>query len=394
MTRRLAAALAACLFALLAVPPGTAVAADDGTGTAPGVITGKATPDSAKPGETTLVESAGWPAFTQVQAVVCGDLGIGGSNTCDQSAGQLGAADKDGAVRLDVVVGDPPSPCPCIVHVASYSGPALAVDIPFDVEGHATGTPPTPESPEADVQIAGMELEGTGGVSSLFGAPATRRLVVTLVNQGSAPAVNPVLMVGVGRTPESLPTSTTTTDVTIDPLQSTRVAVDVSLPVAAFGTYYLSSSVRTAEAEGAAAAAEPLIARTTWKAYPWGLVALNVLALGLVAWGLVRRVLGRRRKAVAQAKHRDVARPYPLPDVVYVEAIGGFLVSPAAASRSRMLGRVNGRLETGDLAALLGLPTDPGYVPAADSDAVVDLDAAERWLARRDSRLVGAGAPG
>jgi hypothetical protein len=385
VSRRFVAAAAACFLTLLTLMPVGAFAADDGS--APGVITGSALPDKALPGTSTLVESAGWPAFTQVQAVVCGDLGIGGSNTCDQSAGQLGAADKDGKVRLDIVVGDPPRPCPCILRVASYSGPALSVDIPFKVQGHPVGTPPTPESPAADVQIAGLELEGTGGVAALFGAPSTRRLVVTLVNQGNAPAVDPQLVVGVGRTAESPPTSTTTTDLTLDPLQTTRVAVDVSLPVAAFGTYYLSASVATETSSD-----PPRVARTTWKAYPWGLVALNLIGIALVIWGIFRRTIGKRRVSTARAKHRDVARPYPLPDVVYVESIGGFLVSPGAAGRSGLLKKVGGRLEPADLAALLNVEV-PGSVPDSTGQAVVDMAAAERWLARRSYRSATGTVP-
>ena len=68
---------------------------------------------------------------------------------------------------------------------------------------------------------------------------------------------------------------------------------------------------------------------------------------------------------------------------MYVEAIGGFLVSPGAAGRSGLLKKVGGRLEPADLAALL---QDPGAVPTVDGQAVVDLAAAERWLARRSYR--------
>lgn len=391
MTRRPAAvaALLALLAALLLPVAGAAPASAAGEDPTATALNGTVSPGTALPGTLVHIDSSGWPALTQVQAVVCGDLAIGGSNTCDQTAGQLGAADAGGVLSLDVVVGDPPAPCPCVIRVASYSGPVLSLDIPFVVEGHETGTPPTPTAPEADVQVTDVRLEGSGGVAALFGAAPSRRLVVTLTNQGTAAAVNPTVRVGVGKSDKTEPTSLTVTELTLDPLQSAQVAVDVRLPFAAFGTY------RIAVASGEDGA----IARTSWSAYPWGLVGLNVLGLLLIGWGLRRRYLAKSRAAAAAARHRMVERPYPLPDVVYVEELGGFLVSPRAAGRSRLLGRVTGRLESQDLAALLGVvpagePGPTGVVPAAavadeGGDAVVDLAAADRWLARRAHRSHG-----
>lgn len=369
--------LAALLLGLLL--PLTALGAAHADEQPVGVLAGTVAPASAVPGTLVRVQSTGWPALTQVQAVVCGDLAIGGSNTCDQTTGQLGAADATGTVTLDLVVGDPPSPCPCVVRVASYSGPVLSVDLPFVVEGHETGTPPTPVAPVADLQVSGVRLEGSGGVAALFGAAPSRRLVVSLTNQGDAPAVDPQVRVGVGKSPKTEPTSLTVTDLTIDPLQTAEVSVDVRLPFAAFGTYRIAVAVGE---DGA-------IARTTWSAYPWGLVALNILGVLLIAWGVRRRYVATSRAAAAAARHRLLERPYPLPDVVYVEALGGFLVSPRAAGRSRLLRRVNGRLESKDLAVLLGIAgAEHPPVPVAEEggDAVVDLAAAERWLARRSHR--------
>jgi hypothetical protein len=359
----------ACLHGLAGVAH-----ADDGGSLQ---LTGKVTPGAAVPGDHVLVESAGWPAFTQVQGVVCGDLGVGGSTACDQSAGQLGAADAAGRLRLDMVVGTPPSPCPCIVRVTSYVGPALTLDLPFTVTGHPTGTPPTPVAPEADVVVSGVKFVPEPGIAPLFGAAQDGKLVVTLLNRGNKAAENPSLLIGAGKSADVEPSGLTTTEVVIDPLQTAEVSVDAKLPVGAFGTYYLAAT--TASGEG------PVLS-ATYTTYPWALVALNLVGLALVLSGLWRRRTAGRRAVRASARHRWEATPYPLPDVVYVEAVGGFLVSPEAASRSRMLGRVKGRLETRDLAALLGLEGD---FPAGASDAVVDLAAVDRWLARRAAGVLG-----
>ena len=323
---------------------------------------------------------------------MCGDLAIGGSNTCDQSAGQLGAADQDGKVILDVVVGDPPRPCPCVVRVASYGGPALSIDIPFVVTGHPVDTPPQPEVPAARVVVSDIELQGGGGWKALFGAAPERRVVLTLQNTGTAPAVDPQVSLGVGKGESTEPSSTTTTDLTIEPLQSAEVSVQVGLPIAAFGDFQVVAQVGDDQATASS---------TTWSAYPWGLIALNVLGLALLLWGIWRRTTARRRAEAAAraAGHRATADGYALPDVVYVAALGGFLVSPRAASRSRVLRKVEGRLEAHDLAALLAggaaqpdtpLGRRPPSGPAVEAGAaVVDLLAVESWLAVRAGRRCG-----
>ena len=364
-----AALLLAVLTCLLGLA-GVVHADDNGTLQ----LTGRVTPGQGVPGSTVLVESAGWPANTQVQGVVCGDLGVGGSIACDQSAGQLGAADSQGRLRLEMVVGTPPTPCPCIVRVTSYVGPSLMLDLPFVVTGHPTGTPPTPVEPAADVVVSGVQFVPDGGIAPLFGAAQHGKLVVTLLNRGNKSAENPSLLIGAGKSPDVEPTGLTTTEVTVDPLQTAEVSVEAKLPVGAFGTYYLAAT--TASGNG------PVLS-ATYTTYPWALVLLNVLGLALVFTGLWRRRTAGRRAVGASARHRWEESPYPLPDVVYVEAVGGFLISPEAAGRSRMLGRVKGRLETRDLAALLGLEGDFG--PTA-SDAVVDLAAVDRWLARRSAQ--------
>jgi len=368
------------LFSVLtALIAPTSAAADDRAG-----ITGAVTPGFGLPGASVRVESENWPAYTQVQAVVCGDLAIGGSNTCDQSAGQLGAADQDGKVVLDVVVGDPPRPCPCVVRVASYGGPALSIDIPFVVTGHPIDTPPQPEVPAARVVVSDIELQGSGGWQAMFGAAPERRVVLTLQNTGSAPAVDPQVSLGVGKGESTEPSSTTTTDLTIEPLQSAEVSVQVGLPIAAFGDFQVVAQVGDDPATAS---------RTTWSAYPWGLIALNVVGLALLLWGVWRRTTSRRRAEAAgrAAGHRATADGYALPDVVYVAALGGFLVSPRAASRSRVLRKVEGRLEAHDLATmlvsaspLLDTPSTGSQAPSVDAGAaVVDLAAVESWLGVR-----------
>ncbi|MBW9208438.1 hypothetical protein KV102_16270 [Mumia sp. zg.B53] len=351
-------------------------------------------PGTAGYADRVKVKGVGWPAMTQVQAVVCGDLAIGGSSACDQGTAVLGVANVDGEVDLDLVVGNPPRPCPCVVRLASYTGPALAVDSPLVITGHPTGTPPTPVLPLPNLHVKEVRLEGSGGFWGLFGAAPARKLVVTIENRGTAPAVNPPIKIGVGQSAETEPTVGVGRDLTIQPLQSSRLEMNVELPFAAFGTYHVVGSVGEGDLG--------TTFETTWGAYPWALIAFTIMCAALLALGIYVRLKAAQERRKARMPGESAAalasKPYGLPDVVYVESLGGFLVSPKAVGKTRLINRLDGRLEGPDLVALLG---DPGLASqtrvlsgtAADGGgggaAVVDLPSLDAWLTRRDP----SGAP-
>lgn len=365
-----------------------AVPAADGGG-----LTASVTPGEAGRAERVRVQSSGWPARTQVQAVVCGDLAIGGSAACDQTTGVLGLSDVDGKVDLDLVVGNPPRPCPCVVRIASYTGPALAVDTPFVITGHPVGTPPTPTIPMANLTISDVSLEGDGGlgrtIGALFGFAPARTLVVKVRNEGTAAAVNPPVKLGVEKSERLKPSVVDGRDLTIEPLQTATVKTSVTLPFAAWGTFHVIGAV--GEGEVAAPFA------TTWTTYPWGLFLVNLLLLFFLVWAIRhRRAVMRERAARVGDPERAASlleRPYPLPDVVYVDAVGGFLVSPKAVGKTGLIKQLDGRLERGDLEGLLHDPTAvlsaeavQGLGPVGTSGdpgaAVVDLLALDAWLTR------------
>ncbi|MFD1827372.1 hypothetical protein [Mumia zhuanghuii] len=350
-------------------------------------LTATVTPGTAAYAERVKVKGSGWPAMTQVQAVVCGDLAIGGSAACDQTTAVLGVANVDGDVDIDMVVGNPPRPCPCVVRLASYTGPALAVDTPIVIDGHPVGTPPTPVLPLPNLHVKDIRLEGSGGFWGFFGAAPARKLVVTIENRGTAPAVNPPIKIGVGQSELTEPSIGVGRDLTIEPLQSGRIEMNVELPFAAFGTYHVVGSIGEGDLG--------TTFETTWGAYPWGLVALTVFAAVLLGLGVLVQARDVRRRRAGRVPAETAAaltsRPYGLPDVVYVDALGGFLVSPKAVGKSRLIKQLDGRLESQDLQALLRDPAlaegslvqDVGAGTNGAGAAVVDLLALDAWLRRR-----------
>ena len=241
------------------------------------------------------IEGDGWPKGTQVQAVVCGDLAIGGSSTCAMSSAVLGFANDDGLVQLDLVVAAPPRPCPCVVRLSSYDGPVVAVDIPFVVTGHPVGKPPKPVLPAASVTVTDVALRGGGGVASWFGAAPSQDLVITVRNDGTAPAVDPELVLGIGKSSDVEATPVRIDALTLAPGQTQTVVVGVSLPFAAFGDYQVVGQV------GEQSTGRYQVA---WSSYPWGLVALNLLGLLLLAWGVTRRIRKRRCRARDRGSRR------------------------------------------------------------------------------------------
>jgi len=352
-------ALAAMLLSGGAAAPAGADETGGRVPTADAAIEGGTLPSSARPGERITVWSSGWPAGSQVQGVVCGDLAIGGSGACDLPRAVLARTDGDGSVALDLVLGAPPRPCPCVVRLSTFDGPALSFNIPVDVVGHRTGTPPAP-APVADLRLGKIRLEAADGLGPLFGLGGGARLVVSVVNRGAAPARVPDLSYGLGDA-DVVPAQTVSPEVRIPPGGRREVVIDVSTPPFAFGTHH--AVVRWADQTGPAA-------RATLTTRPWGaLVVLLLLAVALVlllAAAATRRTRQRRRRR-AEAPPAHLPEPYPLPDVVYLEEVGGYLVNPRLVRRSRIAGRVSARVTAEQLVDLThGARVAP---PAVDDPA-------------------------
>ena len=72
--------------------------------------------NTAKAGERITVTGSGFPSGARLQVEVCG---IGGSsNSCAITDAALATTDAFGGFRQNLVVTEPPTPCPCTVHAA------------------------------------------------------------------------------------------------------------------------------------------------------------------------------------------------------------------------------------------------------------------------------------
>ncbi len=206
--------------------------------------------------------------------------------------------------------------------------------------------------------VTDVRVKAHGGVASLFGGGQDASVIVTLYNRGNLVATNPSIKVGVGKSDDLEPTDVTVTDAVIEPLQSVDVTIDARLPAGTFGSYF---AVATTSGD-----ADAPLRTAMGHSYPWGLFALNLIGFLAIGWAVWRRRTAGKRRERADALLRLEGRAYPLPDVVYVESLGGFLLSPAAAKRAHVLSRVKGRVEVEDLVPLA--ESAPGTVrPPAET---------------------------
>ncbi|GHJ48032.1 hypothetical protein Cs7R123_53740 [Catellatospora sp. TT07R-123] len=314
----------------------------------------------AQAGDRVRVTGTGWPQGALLQLVTCGELALPGSSSCDMRAALATVARADGTFTVELTIGDPPRPCPCVVHVAEV-GPGSGgghVDAPIELTGHASGPAPVPGRVQARLEVVEARLTGGGTAAAWFGGPQRRTLVYTVRNAGSQPLDGAPLVVRVGRSAEGVPTPPTGQ---LRPGETRTFEIPVTIPFAAFGAYPV-----TAELGGLGQA------RAVHQAYPWGLVALNVAGLAMIAYGVLRLVRRRRSRVLpALAATGEVL----LPAVVRLPALRAYLVFDDAPGAGRLRRLAAGQLDPADLDRLL-------HAAPAQPDAVVDLAALDAHLAR------------
>lgn len=316
----------------------------------PGPANGKVaiSPTSAAPGETVGVWTTGWKPGTQLQAVVCGQLAVNGSNDCDVRGAVTSASDAKGEARHTLTLAMPPVACPCVVRVSTFTAPALAVNVPLDIKGHRMKVVPEKDEVSYDLRVEDVDLAGGGGLTAFLGLGGSTTMRITLANRGAATVDAPPLTYAFGRG-DIAPTVELDPDVRVPAGGTAEVEVEVDVPMLAFGSH--QAVAQWADGSGNIASAGTSV-------YPVGAVLVLFLGFaGVVVHDL--RHTGRARLEElllsTPGAHRflDEDDSYPLPDVVYVEDLGGYLVKPAVLKNSRVTKRLTGRVSVRDLAALV-----------------------------------------
>nr|WP_189300475.1 hypothetical protein [Streptomyces albospinus] len=286
--------LAALSLALVpALLPGPSAAAADGAPSA--AVSQK----EAGTGGSITVTGRGWRPHTLLTLLICGQNMIGGTNSCANGDGRTVTTDADGAFRTGLPVAEPPKPCPCVVHVASVTGPATGADAAFKVAGHPVAPLPQDVGSGRLAVLAQPRLTGSSGLLTWFGAPAQRELTVTVGNLGSAPAKDPVFQVGTSHGVFAPKWEDQQWRGTVPAGRKTEVRLPVELAAGAHGDYLVSLKY-----------GGRLLVEQPWGVgRPWGVTLFWVLlcvvvptAVFRIGMAIVDRVRPARRTTAARGR--------------------------------------------------------------------------------------------
>ncbi|MFJ9040533.1 hypothetical protein ACIRF8_28625 [Streptomyces sp. NPDC102406] len=230
-------AVLALLAALLASTAPWATAAD-----APTV---SLSTSRAGTGGTITVKGDGWRPRTLLMLLVCGQSSpargvVGGTNSCANGDGRAVTTDARGGFSRKLPVVEPPRPCPCVVHVASVTGPAKTrSDAVLVVAGHPVK--PLPAESEGRLSmVTDARLDGSSGLLTWFGSPPARTLTFTVGNVGTAPVKDPVFQVGTSHGVFAPAYEEQQWRGTVPPGRKARIELPVELTAGAHGNYLVS----------------------------------------------------------------------------------------------------------------------------------------------------------
>ncbi|MHC0433886.1 neocarzinostatin apoprotein domain-containing protein, partial [Streptomyces sp. O3] len=270
----LALALSPVLFPALSSSPAAApraVAADE-----PAV---ELSATEAGKGGSITVKGTGWRPETLLTLLICGQNMIGGTNACANADGLTATTDAEGRFSRKLPVAEPPEPCPCVVHVATVTGAKASAQAELKVAGHPVKPLPKQEGGAQLRVLAATRLEGSSGVLTWFGAPASRRLVVTIGNLGASPVKDPVFKVGTSHGVFAPRWEERQWRGTLAPGKKAQVKLPVQLTAGAHGDYLVSLRY-----------GGDVLAEQPWDVgRPWG-VTLFWILLGVVVPAAVFRI--------------------------------------------------------------------------------------------------------
>ncbi|MDQ8707436.1 hypothetical protein RCO28_33955 [Streptomyces sp. LHD-70] len=228
-------AVAAAVAVVLAAPPATAA---DG----PGV---ELSEKQAGKGGSITVTGEDWRPKALLMLLICGQAEgqaepVGGTNACANADGRAVTTDGDGSFRKELPVAEPPVACPCVVRVATVTGEKAAAQAEFTVAGHPVKKVPEQPAGGKLAVLAAPRLEGSGNLLTWFGAPASRTLVATVGNLGSAPVKDPVFKVGTAHGVFAPQWEEQQWRGTLAPGKKAQVKLQVQLDPGAYGDYAVS----------------------------------------------------------------------------------------------------------------------------------------------------------
>ncbi|WP_128375844.1 hypothetical protein [Streptomyces cavernae] len=294
------AAAVLALVAALLLPGAPGAAAADGP-------TVKLSKSQAGTGGSITVTGTGWRPDTILMLLICGQslpsTGVtGGTNSCANADGRTVTTGKEGDFSRELPVAEPPQPCPCVVHVATITGPKAEADAVFQVAGHPVEPLPQRVGDGRLAVLGDTRLVGSSGLLTWFGAAPARELVFTVRNIGQAAVKDPVFQVGTSHGVFAPQWQEQQWRGAIKPGGKQRIELPVELAAGAHGDYTVSLK-----------SGGKVLAEQPWGVgRPWG-VTLFWILLCLVVPGAVFRigmaVVERVGPYRANGRHRGLRMP-------------------------------------------------------------------------------------
>ncbi|MFG3369969.1 hypothetical protein ACGF0K_34100 [Streptomyces sp. NPDC048156] len=296
-----AAALVLVTALGLAALPQQAVSAAEG----PAVTLSKS---QAGTGGSITVSGSGWRSKALLMMLICGQSEpgkgvIGGTNSCANADGRAVTTGSDGSFSKKLPVAEPPVPCPCVVHVATVTGDKAQADAVLKVAGHPVKALPAQAGTGKLSVLTDTRLDGSSGVLTWFGAPASRTFVFTVGNVGSAPLKDPVFQVGTSHGVFAPQWEDQQWRGTIAPGRKAQIKLPVELTSGAHGNYLVSLKF-----------GGKVLAEQPWGVgRPWGVTLFWILlcvvipaAVFRIGMAVVDRV--RPRRSGGAGRHRGGLR--------------------------------------------------------------------------------------
>ena len=244
-------------------------------------------PSVVEVGERVALVADNWPSNSVVTFEICGQLAVNGSADCDMATSRSAGVGSDGRTGAQLEVTDPPEPCPCVVRATSTSSTRIATTS-LDIQGapfEPVQADPARLNP-ASLEVVDAEVRSTFGLGALFGASPQGVAVVSLVNTGQGPLEQVPVTVLYGRGDDDATRMAAEPAVArLGPGEERLAKVPFRLDPLSVGTY-------TVRMEVGEAARQAVVVREI-TTYPWGLMVLVLLGLGLVVHRWLR--LGRNR---------------------------------------------------------------------------------------------------
>lgn len=239
------------------------------------------------PGQSLSLRGAGFAPSSLMLLELCGNDARRGSADCDQGTAQNIASSASGTLSAQLLIGQPPVPCPCVVRLTGLSSPT-SLTVPVTVNGVPAADPQALAlqfpGVSRQLEVLDARIEDDGSWQAWFGASPRRTLALAVQNTGTVAVENPPLLIATGKG-DSPTGGLDVPDLgSLQPGEKRIYRIPFELGPLAFGSYSAQGEIT--------GFAEPVQFSTSTTSYPWALI---IIPAAVAAQWLLLRLRNRLR---------------------------------------------------------------------------------------------------